>query len=692
VHNETMEALKLAGDLFDEHFTQQINSMYENASAFAKDAHDQVAGTLQNATDAATGMVDDAHEVATGHVNAAHEWATGQVENATDFVKGHFEDAQAAIQGPIDDAHQQVTNTVNDVHEQLTGHLTDIAGEAQGVLDSAAGAVTGAIDDVADAASDVAEDAIDTVAETAINMTAEYREQASEFIGNMTDKYLDGINNASKKLAEYAEKAKKYVDVIKDMGRVFGIGAPYDVGVLKSHFRPDDGYHNVGNTPGFGPNPNYAKPTEGIGLQQVYFEGVQETPFMGLENGKTLITFAGGGSALEFTHTSTSDMTLTQSTDLQFVPTLAGELKGGFEMTSPMILKFGMEGEFDGSAQFSLSHTQDTGRSRSWSVLVKLADADNGDKFYITLHTDQMFGTPVFKLVGGLTSCPGEPGTNWAEDHFEILRYIGKNPECTINECRALEVGEIAEFAVQFSNSGGDVQQGFILISKGMDPQTLSDETFTQGQCGTPGRVGGLVIMARGEVLGTKAYDLDYVPQGVSELIIHVDTVSPCLEYNNIALAAVSSCEWTMRGSLSLMFPLELGEDGFTRTTVDENFGFNRAGEDCDGYNIGCDAIGLDKSKTFSVSWCNDHTDVPTQAPECAARRLQAKTSPLIAVTERWQKKHNELTSAQNEISEWLKEQDAQIESVMRTHTLYILGACTLVLVVMGFVLDRKRL
>jgi len=408
---------------------------------------------------------------------------------------------------------------------------------------------------------------------------------------------------------------------------------------------------------------------------------------MGLENGKTLITFAGGGSALEFTHTSTSDLTMTQSTDLQFAPTLAGELKAGFEMTAPLVLKFGMEGEFDGSAQFSLSHTQDSSRARSWSVLVKLADADNGDKFYITLHTDGMFGTPVFKLVGGLTSCPGEPGTNWAEDHFEIERYI---PKCSQNDCRGLPVGEVAEFAVQFSNSGGDVQNGFILVSEGMDPQTLTSNLFSQGQCGTPGRIGGLIIMARGEVLGTKAYDLDYVPAGMSELIIHVDTVSPCLEYYNIALAAVSSCEWTMRGSLSLMFPLTLGEEGFTRSTIDENFGFNRAGQEC-GYNVGCDAIGLDKKKEFSVTWCDEHSGVPTQAPECIARRLGAKTSPLIAVTERWQKKHEEFTSANAELSAWLKEQDTQMENVFRTQTLYILGICTLMLVVMGMVFDKKR-
>ena len=54
------------------------------------------------------------------------------------------------------------------------------------------------------------------------------------------------------------------------------------------------------------------------------------------------------------------------------------------------------------------------------STLYSLGDPELGDKFIIKVGADKRFGTPVFSLQGGRSSCPGEALTVWREQGMEM--------------------------------------------------------------------------------------------------------------------------------------------------------------------------------------------------------------------------------------------------------------------------------
>jgi len=233
-----------------------------------------------------------------------------------------------------------------------------------------------------------------------------------------------------------------------------------------------------------------------------------------------------------------------------------------------------------------------------------------------------------------------------------------------------------------------DDQMGFLLIAPGNDKFGLLDYG-----CGADGRIGGLVIMARGEVLGTKAFDLDYMPHqpdpvgSSSELTIQVDTASTCLEYNNVELAAVSSCEWGMRNGLKLLKPLHtiLTEDNQLdltsggQTRFDEVMGILQREHLCGGNDDapvadqpGCavpDAIGLNKGKTFSVEW----EDASTKR-----RRLLAEQTSSISLAARVDQNIGHIQ--RGPAVQLPEDKRSRTDFNTRTEMLFFLGACTLLL------------
>jgi len=467
-------------------------------------------------------------------------------------------------------------------------------------------------------------------------------------------------------------------DTARAAKKALGISHPFNSALLRTHFQAvnlgDDGKLQ---NPGAGNF--YAGAREGVGENTTDYSTTKQSPFMGLEDGKTLISFSGGGQALEFSHSSYASVSLSQGTNVDWNLEMQWEWNYNFEFTKPVKFKFGQSGDGVHEDEFVLSHEEDHGRARAFSVTVTLADPDNGDHFYLTVHTDSAFGTPIFNLAGGLTSCPGEPGTNWAEDYVWLseiaprCKYMQKGEVPAGQEdyeCKNLAQGQIAEFALSFivGDAGPDIATGFLLVATAFHDSTLQE-------CGDAGRTGGLIIMVRGEALGTKAFDLEYLPSGTSEMIINVDTVSPCLEYNEVELAAVSACEFGMRGGISMMSPMDpdsfdpnfdLGEDPDAVVEVPDFSGYKRV-----------DAIGLQPDqiqsaysgpKTFSVSWS-----------AIESRRLgttQSEPAQVLDVVERQlhglQAKNNELSAAFDAYQE-------KYDSLFRTRMLYVFGTLLVV-------------
>jgi hypothetical protein len=75
-----------------------------------------------------------------------------------------------------------------------------------------------------------------------------------------------------------------------------------------------------------------------------------------------------------------------------------------------------------------------------------------GDYFVVQISEDPLYGTPIFKTVGGYSKCPSEVGTEARESGVTISRvvpYCGKYRNST---CENLTPGSTAQFGVHITN------------------------------------------------------------------------------------------------------------------------------------------------------------------------------------------------------------------------------------------------
>ena len=80
---------------------------------------------------------------------------------------------------------------------------------------------------------------------------------------------------------------------------------------------------------------------------------------------------------------------------------------GGFVLLS-VPAEFGFKSSFEWNYHET---TLDSTNSQSTVLGYTLGDDDDGDYFSVDIAHDPAYGTPVFKLVAGTSSCPWEPGT-----------------------------------------------------------------------------------------------------------------------------------------------------------------------------------------------------------------------------------------------------------------------------------------
>jgi hypothetical protein len=88
------------------------------------------------------------------------------------------------------------------------------------------------------------------------------------------------------------------------------------------------------------------------------------------------------------------------------------EIKAGIKLGDDVNeTKFGMEANF----RWSMRNEQTVSKGQKNTIGYHLEDNDPGDFFSIDVMTDAAFGTPVFKLSAGTSSCPHEEGTQFRD-------------------------------------------------------------------------------------------------------------------------------------------------------------------------------------------------------------------------------------------------------------------------------------
>ncbi len=115
-------------------------------------------------------------------------------------------------------------------------------------------------------------------------------------------------------------------------------------------------------------------------------------------------TFTGGGTGTQYTTSNSVTGTNTVEFGLEIDASLAVEL--GLEVAGSGI-KGGVMVNFQMETGASVSNTTTTATDISYL----LKDANPGDKYTVNIGKDPAYGTPVFRTLAGLSSCPAEDNT-----------------------------------------------------------------------------------------------------------------------------------------------------------------------------------------------------------------------------------------------------------------------------------------
>jgi hypothetical protein len=100
------------------------------------------------------------------------------------------------------------------------------------------------------------------------------------------------------------------------------------------------------------------------------------------------------------------------------------------------------------SGSMSIGNSAATGKAKDLTTAFTLYDGDEGDDLIIQVLEDPVFGTPVFKTLGGHTSCPHESGTQSVhvpEIHGVQTEFFGVKENYVVFVVDLLSVGQAYE-------------------------------------------------------------------------------------------------------------------------------------------------------------------------------------------------------------------------------------------------------
>ncbi|MBU0558558.1 MAG: T9SS type A sorting domain-containing protein [Bacteroidetes bacterium] len=225
------------------------------------------------------------------------------------------------------------------------------------------------------------------------------------------------------------------------------------------------------------------------------------------------------GTVYEQTHTETISKTTTWAFELELESGTVAAL--GLETNG-----VGVNGGSNVTFKLTSGKSETNAETTSNTFGYSFADDDNGDAFTVDILTDETYGSPVFKVVSGASSCPWEPGT---------VPY--DNPSLSIAPALQSNIpsGDPAVFNLSVGNlSQMDATRNYWL--------RVINETNTNG--------------AQININGVPLEDnfTYFIPAGQSvNSVMTVYRGPEAYEYNNIKLQLVSPCqyEWFISG-----FPL----------------------------------------------------------------------------------------------------------------------------------------
>lgn len=125
-----------------------------------------------------------------------------------------------------------------------------------------------------------------------------------------------------------------------------------------------------------------------------------------LKDAATFIENVSFDAATELTRSTTSELTQTTTQEFELEIDQSVALVAGLKVDG-----VGVNGGAKTTWSFTQGRSQSTSTTSTTTVGYTLSDNDAGDNFSVNIKEDPVYGTPVFELVSGETSCPWEPGS-----------------------------------------------------------------------------------------------------------------------------------------------------------------------------------------------------------------------------------------------------------------------------------------
>ena len=268
-----------------------------------------------------------------------------------------------------------------------------------------------------------------------------------------------------------------------------------------------------------------------------------------------------GGAGLAYSITSTVSETKTIEYDLEIESEIAFE--AGVEIAGS-----GVSGGASVRMQAGFGESRTVARSQSNTIGFFLGDDDPGDSFSVNVLSDPVFGTFVFDLAAGVSSCPWEPGTlprDGAQLTAEELTKVG------------VPADREASFRLTLGNNGqnNEAREYRLNAIPGSNPD-------------------GAVILVNGIPISTlEPYvipDLGFLDQTLT-----VRRGPTAFDYENLGILLRSTCDAAIADTVSLTVrfesscsPMELAnvEDGWVVNAGSDNrLPFTVSGYDRSAFN-----------------------------------------------------------------------------------------------------------
>ncbi|MPM20464.1 hypothetical protein SDC9_66894 [bioreactor metagenome] len=161
-----------------------------------------------------------------------------------------------------------------------------------------------------------------------------------------------------------------------------------------------------------------------------------------------------------------------------------------------------------------------TDQETSTTVGYVLSDDDIGDSYSVDIANDSLYGTPVFRLVAGRSSCPWEDGTQ----HREGVQLLSDT------YYQEAEESSQAVYVLQLSNTS----------------ESNEDMTYDLVFDHTSNPNGAIITIGGSPVVGNTPYSYTIPAYGSAYATITVSKGPSAMQYNNLKFTLQSQCDETV--------------------------------------------------------------------------------------------------------------------------------------------------